>query len=546
MQANARKGEYLINVDLEDLNAFDEKIASNLRKKPTESLSLFEQGVKEVYSTFQPEGKDATTIPDFQIQVSSSEKPKMLRDIQSGLVGQLIVIPGIITAAARPQVKAIELVLRCYNCGHTKKIALPYGIGGAFIPRVCDNASSVGPNKEKCPLDSYMVIAENCKFINIQTLRLQENPELIPTGEIPRSYVVTCDRYLVDKVPAGCRVKIVGILSVVNRKDSRAAAIGTRESMTKMAYIRAVGIQRDQAVGGKVDNLLSSDEEAQILKLSKDPKIRKKITSSIASAIYSSPDIKEAIACLLFGGSPKILPDRTRLRGDLNVLLLGDPSTAKSQFLKFVERAAPIAVYTSGKGSSAAGLTATIVKDPGSGEFQLEGGAMVLADGGVVCIDEFDKMRVQDRVAIHEAMEQQTISVAKAGITTVLNSRTSILAAANPAFGRYDDLRQAAEQIEFQSTILSRFDCIFLVRDVRSEQQDREIAEHVVGLHMGTVGMDEMEGEIPLEVLKKYVTYARGKCFPTLSEESGTALENFYIQDRHEVQNLTKKGKYSE
>jgi DNA replication licensing factor MCM5 len=156
------------------------------------------------------------------------------------------------------------------------------------------------------------------------------------------------------------------------------------------------------------------------------------------------------------------------LRGDINILLIGDPSTAKSQFLKFVEQTASIAVYTSGKGSSAAGLTATITKDSTTGEFQIEGGALVLADGGIVCIDEFDKMKPADRVAIHEAMEQQTISVAKAGITTRLNSRTSILAAANPIFGRFDDLKQVDEQIELKTTILSRFDCIFIVRDINN------------------------------------------------------------------------------
>ena len=172
-----------------------------------------------------------------------------------------------------------------------------------------------------------------------------------------------------------------------------------------------------------------------------------KIYRSIAPGIYGNEEIKKAIACMLFGGSRKYLPDNTLLRGDINVLLIGDPSTAKSQFLKFVEQTAAIAVYTSGKGSSAAGLTATISKDQATGEFQIEGGALVLADGGIVCIDEFDKMKPADRVAIHEAMEQQTISVAKAGITTRLNSRTSVLAAANPLFGKFDELKMIDEQI---------------------------------------------------------------------------------------------------
>ena len=211
------------------------------------------------------------------------------------------------------------------------------------------------------------------------------------------------------------------------------------------------------------------------------------IYESIAPSIKGSSkdcieDVRRALACLLFGGSPKPLPDGTRLRGDINVLLLGDPGTAKSQFLQFVSRVAPISVYTSGKGSSAAGLTASIIRDS-FGNFSLEGGAMVLADGGVVCIDEFDKMRPDDRVAIHEAMEQQTISIAKAGITTVLNTRCSVLAAANPTFGTFTELGDLAGEMDFASTILSRFDLIFLVRDVRDEARDYALASHVFGVH---------------------------------------------------------------
>ncbi|MCQ2820121.1 MAG: ATP-binding protein [archaeon] len=223
---------------------------------------------------------------------------------------------------------------------------------------------------------------------------------------------------------------------------------------------------------------------------------------------------------------------------------MGDPSTAKSQFLKFVERAAPIAVYTSGKGSSAAGLTASIIKDASSGEFQLEGGAMVLADGGIVCIDEFDKMRAQDRVAIHEAMEQQTISVAKAGITTTLNSRTSVLAAANPIFGHIDDFKTTQEQIDFQTTILSRFDCIFLVRDVHNAEKDEKMAEHIVDINAaGKVGESTVEGEIPIADLKKYIAYTRERFTPKLTDDAAETLKNFYVKDRKDSnENKTKKG----
>ena len=246
---------------------------------------------------------------------------------------------------------------------------------------------------------------------------------------------------------------------------------------------------------GRARTTITPKEEENFIMLSRQKNIYEKICNSIAPSIsgHYTVDIKKAIACLLFGGSRKKLPDGMKLRGDINVLLLGDPSTAKSQFLKFVEKVAPIGVYTSGKGSSAAGLTASVVKDR-HGEYYLEGGAMVLADGGVVCIDEFDKMRDQDRVAIHEAMEQQTISIAKAGITTILSSRVSVLAAANPVHGRYNDDITAAQNIDFLPSILSRFDLIFIVRDIRNEERDSAIARHVMGVHMngGNVSSKEV------------------------------------------------------
>jgi DNA replication licensing factor MCM5 len=327
----------------------------------------------------------------------------------------------------------------------------------------------------------------------------------------------------------------MGISSLFN---SNAKEKLNSSSAIRTPYLKVVGITIEADGGGRSTSSFTPQQEEEMQSLARDPDIYGKIARSIAPQISGSytDDIKKAIACLLMGGSRKILPDGTRLRGDINVLLMGDPSTAKSQFLKFVERIAPISVYTSGKGSSAAGLTASVIKDS-KGEFFLEGGAMVLADGGVICIDEFDKMRESDRVAIHEAMEQQTISVAKAGITTMLNSRVSVLAAANPIFGRYDDLKSVGENIDLMTTILSRFDCIFIVRDVRDHERDRSIARHVLNVHVSSATLDSSvaNGEIDVSTLKRFISYCRERCAPRLSEEAANMLSSQYVQIRNQV-----------
>ncbi|OEH75181.1 DNA replication licensing [Cyclospora cayetanensis] len=298
--------------------------------------------------------------------------------------------------------------------------------------------------------------------------------------------------------------------------------------------------------------------------------MRARDAASIAPALFGMIEVKRACACLLFGGTAKIINDTTRIRGDINVLLLGDPSVAKSQVLKFVSKLAPISVYTSGKGSSAAGLTAAVMRDR-HGVFSLEGGCMCLADGGVVCVDEFDKMQERDVVAMHEAMEQQTISISKAGINTVLNSRCAVLAAANPSFGSFDDAQDTTEQHEFKATILSRFDLIFMLRDKDDYEKDTRLCEHILNLHAGSgeplswefgpclflcaygvVGVllsplrmfeqrraeppQHEEGEIiPFEVLRHYIQFARQQQQPLLSHDARDALKNFYVQTRQEV-----------
>merc|ERR1719327_730604 len=267
-----------------------------------------------------------------------------------------------------------------------------------------------------------------------------------------------------------------------------------------MPYLRVVGLQVETEGSGRSSSNMAftqEDEEA-FRRLASQPGVYDTISKSIAPSIFGFENVKKSIATLLIGGSRKRLPDGLTRRGEINVLLLGDPGTAKSQLLKFVERVSPVSVYTSGKGSSAAGLTASVMRDAASRNFVVEGGAMVLADGGVVCIDEFDKMREDDRVAIHEAMEQQTISIAKAGITTTLNSRCSVLAAANSIFGRWDDTK-AEENIDFMPTILSRFDTIFIVKDEHNEERDVTLARHVMNVHVNAgASTDEnvTEGEL--------------------------------------------------
>ena len=290
-----------------------------------------------------------------------------------------------------------------------------------------------------CGMDPFVVVPEKSKFMDQQTLKLQENPEDVPAGEMPRNVALCVERNLVQRIVPGTRVVVMGIYSLSGGggKGDGGRGGGGGASI-QQPYLRVVGLV-EESEGARGDAHFTDAEQAEFKAFAARPfrEVIGDVRARIAPAIFGSDDIKAAVASLLFSGSRKTTTDGARLRGDVNVLLMGDPSTAKSQFLKFVHQTAPICVYTSGKGSSAAGLTASVIKD-GNGEFMLTGGAMVLADGGCVCIDEFDKMRDEDRVAIHEAMEQQTISIAKAGITTVLNSRAAVLAAANPPSVRRD------------------------------------------------------------------------------------------------------------
>ena len=474
-------------------------------------------------------------LPAHQLLLHSSITQTLIRGLTATHVSHLVRIPGIVIGASTLSSKATVLHIQCRNCQQSQNIAVTGGFAGVSLPRTCARSTQPGEDSAKCPLDPYFVVHEKCQFIDQQVIKLQEAPDDVPVGELPRHIHISADRYLTNRVVPGSRCTVMGVFSTYQNKakGSQGAAVAIRTP-----YLRAVGIATDVDHTAKGGAHFSDEEEQEFLEMSRRPDLYDRFAECIAPSIYGNKDIKKAITCLLMGGSKKILPDGMRLRGDINVLLLGDPGTAKSQLLKFVEKAAPVAIYTSGKGSSAAGLTASVQRDQTSREFYLEGGAMVLADGGVVCIDEFDKMRDEDRVAIHEAMEQQTISIAKAGITTILNARTSVLAAANPIFGRYDDMKSPGENIDFQTTILSRFDLIFIVRDDHDRARDERIAKHVMGLHMGAPAQNDSEtsaATIPVEKMRRYISYCKSRCAPRLSPEAAEKLSSHFVSIRKQV-----------
>lgn len=599
-----RRGEGTLTVDLSDLNQFDPALLHGLQTRPTEHLKQFESAAKDLLRQLvleqQPsslqqdeaqrtgeEGEQPSSGPGassrelaVQVLVQSSQLAVEIRSLGADHVNQLLKVSGIVVSASRVKPKLTKAAMICRNCSHEKSVPCEGAFAQVPCPAKCDVGwrSNYKGDQVKCPPQPYVVMGDFCEFIDQQTLKLQELPEAVPTGDMPRSVLCVCDRQLVDLVAPGARISVIGISSLFesNAKE-RGRDKSARGPSLRTPYLKVVGIDFDLTEGGRgavFGARFSPAQEERMIAIASRPDAYELVTRSIAPSISGdyTKDIKCAIACLLFSGSAKVLDDGAKLRGDINVLLLGDPSTAKSQFLKFTEKVAPIGVYTSGKGSSAAGLTASVVRGHNQ-EFYLEGGAMVLADGGVCAIDEFDKMRETDRVAIHEAMEQQTISIAKAGICTVLNSRTSVLAAANPVFGRYDDLKSAAENIDMMSTILSRFDMIFIVRDVRDEERDLAIAKHVIGVHISS-GLQAAPGATSnaamLQVaganasatlaskkrrkadtndaassikhdildpptLKRYVQYCRSKCRPRLNKETASILKAEYIAMRQQM-----------
>lgn len=514
----ALEGSVSLVVDFDDLLLFDAALAEKVVEEPNQVLKNASEALKNVMKIENAEY--ASRISDFFVRIRKlPESLKVpVRKIRAVHLGKLIAVEGIVTKISPVKQLLKEAVFKCKECG--EKIAVPQGGESIEKPSYCPGCGGEGEKRKK---GDFELLLEKSKFVDWQKFVLQERPEELPSGQLPRSIEVVATHDLVDVVRPGDRAVVTGVLTVAPERTVKG------QPPIFQLFLEANNIE--VASKESLDVEITPEDEKKILELSRRPDIRELIINSIAPSIYGYKEVKKAIALLLFGGVPKLHPDGVRVRGDIHILLIGDPGTAKSQMLRYVASIAPRGVYTSGKGSTAAGLTAAVIREKSSGDFFLEAGALVLADGGIACIDEFDKMDPKDRVSIHEAMEQQTVSIAKAGIVATLNARASVLAAANPAFGRYLHGRPVTENIDLPPTILSRFDLIFVITDIPNVERDRALAEYVMDFHRQHYP-ESLEHVIPRELLKKYIAYARKYVKPRLTEEAKNKLVNFYVEMR--------------
>ncbi|XP_044773249.1 DNA replication licensing factor MCM3 isoform X3 [Neomonachus schauinslandi] len=445
--------QYRLIVNVNDLRRKNEKRATRLLSNAFEELVAFQRALKDFVASI-----DATYAKQYEefyigLEGSFGSKHVSPRTLTSCFLSCVVCVEGIVTKCSLVRPKVVRSV---HYCPATKKtIERRYS---DLTTLVAFPSSSVYPTKDH------------------QTVTIQEMPEKAPAGQLPRSVDVILDDDLVDKVKPGDRVQVVGTYRCLPGKK------GGYTSGTFRTILIACNVKQ---MSKDVQPSFSAEDIAKIKKFSKtrSKDIFDQLARSLAPSIHGHDYVKKAILCLLLGGVERELENGSHIRGDINILLIGDPSVAKSQLLRYVLCTAPRAIPTTGRGSSGVGLTAAVTTDQETGERRLEAGAMVLADRGVVCIDEFDKMSDMDRTAIHEVMEQGRVTIAKAGIHARLNARCSVLAAANPVYGRYDQYKTPMENIGLQDSLLSRFDLLFIMLDQMDPEQDREISDHVLRMH---------------------------------------------------------------
>ena len=516
-QMMPKRAKYIV-VDFNDLVSVP-FIESKFVESPDEILNAFSRAIKEILQERFPEY--ARKIEhDIRARIANFPAERSLRQINSEVITKMTSVSGMVVRASEVKPLAKELTYKCLD-KHISKFTLLDGMS-------LDKA--VKCQSPKCPYTNLAIVAEESRFIDFQIVRLQELPEDLPPGQLPHYVNVSMKQDLVDYARPGDRIVLTGIVRIEQErvsgvKQSESALYRLRMDGNNIEFIGGRGIKGSRRTEREE---ISPDEQKIIRTLSKNPDIYNRLIASFAPHIRGHELFKEAILLLIVGSTQRALSDGSKVRGDINVFLVGDPGTAKSEMLKFCARIAPRGLYTSGRGSTAAGLTAAVVRDA-SGIFMLEAGAVVLGDQGLVCIDEFDKMRPEDRSALHEVMEQQSASIAKGGIVATLNARTSILAAANPMFGKYDPFKNLTENVNLPIPLLTRFDLVFVVRDIPHEEKDRQIAQHILSQH-GTSGTDTTS-LIDVDILTKYLAYAK-RNDPVLTKEAENKIMEFYLKMR--------------
>ena len=498
-------------INYELLDKQQPALSEKLIKEPYKTIFNAEEATKEIDTAV---GKIA---PHIRIQNLPDVCKKPIRDLRSIDMGKLVAIEGLVKRDTRVKANLVIATFQCLKCGATIRITQDGDI--------LDEPSECYEDQGGCGrTTTWKLLTSLSQFIDGQKIEMQENPEGLQGTEQPATIPIYLNDDLVGKISPGDRILINGILNGMQQRR------GPVKLKTFDFYVDAVAIDIRESLYTEVE--VTEEDEKEIKKAASDPEIYDKMIQSIAPAIYGMVQIKEGLLLQQFGGVRKTLIDGTSIRGDIHVLLIGDPGTAKSQLIKSMYRTAPRGILAAGGSSTKAGLTATAVKDDFSeGQWVLEAGALVLADGGLACIDEFDKMSNDDRGSIHQAMEQQEISVAKAGINATLKSRCSILAAANPKLGRFDEYKPIHEQIDMPPALFSRFDLIFPIIDRPNIKVDTELAGHVLRSHQDPDSI-QLKPFFSPDFIKKYVAYAKHNVKPRLTDNAKQLIQQHYVSCR--------------
>ena len=541
-----------LNLDVQNLMAVasTRTLATHLILYPQEVIPIMDQTVKDCLVSIVLDDPEYRDTPETLALVNDIESKlykvrpynignkKGMRELNPQDIDKLVSIKGLVIRSTPILPDMKTAFFKCNVCDHTVVVENDRGI--IQEPRKCPRQICNSSN-------SMQLIHNRSTFANKQIVKLQETPDIVPDGQTPHSVSLCIYDELVDSCRAGDRVEVCGIFKSSPVKVSPRLRVvkSLFKTYLDVVHIKKVDkhrigvdvstIENELREQEEVDEIrkLSEDEVEKIISVARRPDVYQLLARSLAPSIFEMDDVKKGLLLQLFGGANKDFKKGSRTRGDINILLCGDPSTSKSQILQYVHKIAPRGIYTSGKGSSAVGLTAYVTRDIETKQLVLESGALVLSDGGVCCIDEFDKMSDQTRSVLHEVMEQQTISIAKAGIITTLNARTSILASANPIQSRYNPNLPVTKNIDLPPPLLSRFDLVFLILDKVDKKLDEQLAKHIASMYledrMSSAATEEI---LPVEFLTGYIQYAKENIHPKLTEEARDELVSSYVQMR--------------